>query len=101
MKLTGKSFKNGLLIFSFSALLISCEEMNSKMEEQLNNINENAVQLDSAVNRGLDKVESLDSTITSKTDRIKDLDSVVRNTGTRIDSIVNNSAREINNQLNY
>lgn len=100
MKIFINTSKKCLLILSFSVFLTGCEEMNSKMEEQLDNINDRAVQLDSSVNKGLDEIESLDSTITSKTDRLKDLDSVVRKTGTRIDSMVNKSAQEINRQLN-
>lgn len=70
------------------------------MEEELDNINKRAEELDSAVNKGLDKVEDLDSTISAKTKRIKNLDSIVRKTSTRIDSIVNKSTDEINRQIN-
>ena len=84
-------FKKTILLLTFSILLTGCEEMNSKMENQLDNINARAVQLDSVVNDGLNKVEKIDSTITSKTRQIKDLDSLVQKTGTRIDSLMNRS----------
>ena len=81
-------------------LLTGCEEVNSKMEKELDNLNQRAEELDSAVNKGLDKVEDLDSTINAKTRKIKNLDSIVRKTTSRIDSIVIKNTDKINRQLN-
>ena len=89
-----------ILILLTTIFFTGCEEMNSRVEDQLNNINEHAEELDSAVNRGLDKVESLDSTIDAKSKKIRDLDSMVRKTGTRIDSIVTRGSEEINRRIN-
>lgn len=100
MKNINKHFKTLVLLLSVSLLFTGCQEMTSKMDEQLDNINKRAEDLDSAVNRGLDKVENLDSTITAKSKRIKDLDSIVRKTTTRIDSLVNDRAEDINRRLN-
>lgn len=91
--------KSYLLLLAAIGLFTGCQEMNSRVEDQLNSINQHAEDLDSAVNRGLDRVERLDSTITSKTKKIKDLDSLVRKTTTRIDSIVNRNTEEINRRL--
>lgn len=90
-----------LIVLLFATSLTGCQEMNSKMEEQLDSLEKRAEELDSAVNKGLDKVENLDSTITAKSKRIRNLDSIVRKTTTRIDSIVTESTGEINRRLNY
>ncbi|WP_029033218.1 hypothetical protein [Salinimicrobium terrae] len=100
MKKVKQNLKIFFLLLGMSVILTGCQEMSSKMDEQLDNINKRAEELDSAVNRGLDKVENLDSTITAKSKRIKNLDSIVRKTTTRIDSLVNKSAKEINRGLN-
>ena len=89
-----------ILILLATTFFTGCEEMNSRVEDQLNNINEHAEELDSAVNRGLDKVERLDSTITAKSEKIRDLDSMVRKTGNRIDSLVSKSSEDINRRIN-
>lgn len=85
-----------ILILIATGLFTGCQEMNSRVENQLDNINKRAEELDSAVNRGLDKVEDLDSTISAKTEKIRDLDSIVRKTGSRIDSIVTKSTEKVN-----
>ena len=85
-----------ILILMATTVFTGCQDMNSRVEDQLDNINKRAEELDSAVNRGLDKVEDLDSTISAKTDKIRDLDSIVRKTGTRIDSIVTKSTEKVN-----
>lgn len=100
MKLQNNFLKSFLLILFASALLTGCQEMNSKMEEQLDNLSERAEELDSAVNKGLNKVDELDSIVNARTKRIKNLDSIVRKTTTRIDSLVNEKTSEINRQLN-
>lgn len=94
-----KSYLFLLILLAATSLFTGCQDMNSRVEDQLNNINQHAEDLDSAVNRGLDRVENLDSTITSKTRKIRDLDSMVRKTTSRIDSIVNKSTEEINRRV--
>lgn len=96
MKKYNRKIKAGLFIFSSSIVLLSCQEVTSGLDEQLNKIDKHAEELDSAVNRGLDKVESLDSTITAKSQKIKNLDSIVRKTTKRIDSLVSKSSSEVN-----
>lgn len=95
-----KSYLSILVLLVLTGVFTGCQEMNSKMEDQLDNINKRAEELDSAVNRGLDKVENLDSTINAKSKKIRNLDSIVRKTTTRIDSIVNKSTEEINRRVN-
>ncbi|WP_143544396.1 hypothetical protein [Salinimicrobium sediminis] len=85
-----------ILILMATGLFTGCQEMNSRVEDQLDHINKRAEELDSAVNSGLDKVEDLDSTISAKTEKIRDLDSIVRKTGSRIDSIVTKSTEKVN-----
>lgn len=89
-----------LTLLTASTILTGCQEMNSNVEKQLDNLNKRAEELDSAVNKGLDKVDNLDSTINAKTKRIKNLDSIVRRTTTRIDSIVDKNTEEINRRIN-
>lgn len=100
MKNINKFFRPLVLLLVASLFFTGCKEMDSRVNEQLDNINKRAEELDSAVNRGLDKVENLDSTITAKSKRIKNLDSIVRKTGNRIDSLVNDRTEEINRRLN-
>ncbi len=89
-----------LISLGFAVSFSGCQEVNSRVQEQLDSIEQHAEDIDSAVNKGLDKVEDLDSTITAKSRQLKSLDSIVRKTGTRLDSIVTKGAEEVNRRLN-
>lgn len=97
--MNNKSYLPILMLFIMTMVFTGCEEMNSRVDEQLNNINQRAEELDSAVSKGLDRVESLDSTITAKSQKIRNLDSITRKTTSRIDSLLTKGAEEINTRI--
>ena len=96
MQSTLKILLSFLLIMVFS----SCEDLEKKVEDKLNFINEKAVKLDSLVNRELDKVDALDSIIDIETDKIQQLDSLIDRSSSRVDSLVNGKLERINSILN-
>jgi len=69
-------------------LLISCGEINKKVEEKLNELSNKANNLDSLVNKEMDKVMGLDSIIYLEGNKLKVLDSLINKSSLRIDSIV-------------
>lgn len=87
-------------ILLLSLALISCENLDKKLEDKLNLINDKAQKLDSLVNQELDKVESLDSIINQESEKVKVLDSLINNSSSRVDSLVNGKIDRINRILN-
>jgi hypothetical protein len=87
-------------IILLSLALISCENLDKKLEDKLNLINDKALKLDSLVNQELDKVESLDSIINQESEKVKVLDSLINNSSSRVDSLVNGKIDRINRILN-
>lgn len=67
----------------------SCDTVTSKVEKQLNLLNNKATQLDSIINMEMDKVKKLDSVINLEDLKIKKLDSLVEKTTSKVDSILN------------
>lgn len=96
MQSTLKILLSFLLIMVFS----SCEDLEKKVEDKLNFINEKAAKIDSLVNRELDKVDALDSVINKETDKIQQLDSLIDRSSSRVDSLVNGKLERINSILN-
>ncbi|TXD85054.1 hypothetical protein ESY86_00440 [Subsaximicrobium wynnwilliamsii] len=83
-----KTHNQPLIILSISILLFaSCESVTSKVETQLNQLNDKAIQLDSVINTEMEKINQLDSVINLEDLKIKKLDSLVEKTSSKLDSI--------------
>lgn len=95
-----KSLTRVLPILLVSFILTSCANMEKKIEDNLNVINEKAMKLDSMVNQELNKVNTLDSMINKEAEKIKVLDSLVNKSSSRVDSLVNGKIDRINRILN-
>lgn len=89
-----------LLALLFVLVFSSCEDLEKKVEDKLNLLNEKALKLDSIVNKELEKVDALDSIINKETDKIQQLDSLIDRSSSRVDSLVNGKLERINSILN-
>lgn len=82
------------------ALLTSCSDMTSNMEEKVNMLINKTERLDSLVNKEIDKVLSLDSMINLEGDKVKKLDSLIDRSSSKLDSIANGNVGRLRNVLN-
>jgi hypothetical protein len=109
--------KNLLIPFSLLfivALTTSCENLEKKMQEKVNLINEKADSLDSLMNRELEKVNSLDSLLNRELDKVdsldmllnrelekvNELDSLLNSTSSTVDSMIQGKVNRINRIIN-
>lgn len=76
-------------------LFISCSDMSKKVEDQLNDLTNKALSLDSLVNKEIDKVMTLDSIINLEGNKVKVLDSLINKSSSRIDSIAKEKIRSL------
>ena len=76
-------------------VFISCNEVSKKVEDQLNDLTNKALSLDSLVNKEIDKVMTLDSIINLEGDKVKVLDSLINKSSSRIDSIAKEKIRSL------
>jgi len=74
---------------------VSCNEVSKKVEEQLNDLTNKALSLDSLVNKEMDKVLELDSIINLEGSKVKKLDSLINNSSSLIDSIAKEKIRSL------
>lgn len=81
-------------------LFASCEESRKRAEERLNQLNEQAEELNNTVENGIDQIESLDSVINTKVQQINEIDSLVENAATQIDSVVTENIETYKNIAN-
>ena len=84
--------KYSLILLITGFFLTSCSESRKNATEKLNEWNEQAEELNTAVDDGLKKVESLDSVVRSKTGKIREYDSLIKRSTSRIDSIAKEKA---------
>jgi hypothetical protein len=80
--------------------LSSCEDLEKKVEQKVNSLNEKVLELDSLVNKEFEKVDTLDSLIEKEKDKLKKLDSLVNSTSTQVDSLVQDKVDRINRIIN-
>jgi hypothetical protein len=76
-------------------VFISCNEVSKKVEDQLNDLTNKALSLDSLVNKEIDKVMVLDSIINLEGNKVKVLDSLINKSTSRIDSIAKEKIRSL------
>lgn len=95
-------------------LLTSCSNLEEKLQEKVNLINEKAESLDSLMNRELEKVNSLDSLLNRELDKVdsldmminrelekvNNLDSLLNSTSSTFDSMIQGKVDRINRIIN-
>lgn len=92
--------KNSLSIIAITALLTSCDDMGKKAEEKLKQLEQKTNNLDSLVNKELDKVIALDTLINFENEKIKKLDSLINKKTSKLDSIISNKSKQLENIIN-
>jgi len=92
--------KNCLIIIMPIGLFTSCGDINKKVEEQLYQLEQKTNQLDSIVNKEVDKVMALDTLINFENKKIQKLDSLINKSSTKLDSIINKKTKQIENIIN-
>ncbi len=90
--------KSFLLILSLG-LLASCNQMNERVDQKLQELTNKATYLDSIVTKEVDKVMQLDSIINLEGEKIKKLDSLVDKSTSKIDSIANVKMKTLKNLI--
>jgi hypothetical protein len=90
-----KMITYSVFVVCFAFGLYSCNDLSSKMDEKLNELENKTKSLDSMVNKELDKVNSLDSIINLEGEKVKKLDSIINKSGSRIDSLLQNKIDKI------
>lgn len=89
--------KSAFLVFLFLSFgfFQSCGDLSQKAEDKLNQLDQKTDQLDSMVNKELDKVKKLDTLIESERQKVKKLDSLVNKTTTKFDSLANDKLNKL------
>ncbi|MFC3417370.1 hypothetical protein [Algoriphagus hitonicola] len=98
-----------IAVFVLLLCFTSCENLEEKLQEKVNLINEKAGSLDSLMNKELEKINSLDSLVNKELDKVQKLDSMLNreiqkvssvdslfnSTGSKIDSMVQDKVERI------
>jgi hypothetical protein len=90
--------KSFFLILSVG-LLASCNQMNDRVDQKLQELNTKATYLDSIITKEVDKVMQLDSIINIEGEKIKKLDSLVDKSTSKIDSIAKTKMKTLKNLI--
>lgn len=78
-----------LAVVALSAgILISCGDLNRKVDEKIDSLMEKTESLDSLINKEVDKALQLDSLINTGIEKTKKLDSLLDKSSSRLDSLV-------------
>lgn len=78
-----------LAVVTLSAvILISCGDLNRKVDEKIDRLMEKTESLDSLINKEVDKAFELDSLINTGIEKTKKLDSLLDKSSSRLDSLV-------------
>lgn len=78
-----------ILCFATIALLFttSCNQINQKIDNELNQIQSKADSIDSLVNKKVDQVKQIDSMIQKGTNQVKKIDTLVQKSQSQLDSL--------------
>ncbi len=82
-----RSVNRGLLSIMAMGFFASCSDLGKKVEDRLIDLDTKAEQLDSLINREVDRVMQLDTLIGPENARVKKLDSIIERNSSKIDSI--------------
>ena len=81
-----KLIKYSPILLLTMGFLASCSESRNRATEKLNELNQQAEELNTAVDDGLKKIESFDSVVRTGAERIKEYDSLIKRNSSKIDS---------------
>ena len=96
-----KFFKYSFVLVILIAVLGSCTESRKRATEQLNELSEQADEINAAVDDGLKKIESFDSVIQTGAEQIKEYDSVIKNSTLKIDSITKQKSEALQELISF
>ena len=89
-----------LFIIITIAFLSSCSDISKKVEDKLYELESKTVQLDSIVNKEIDRVMELDTLIDFEKIKLKKLDSLIEKNASKIDSITTDKMQLLNEIVN-
>lgn len=78
-----------ILFFACTTLFFSssCNQINQKIDDELNKIQSKADSIDSLVNKKVDQVKQIDSMIQNGTNQVKKIDTLVQKSQNQLDSL--------------
>ena len=85
--------KYAVIALIATGFLYSCDETRKRATERLDEINQQAEDINTEIDKGLKQVESFDSVVRSGTEQIREYDSLVKNSTSKIDSIAKKKAK--------
>lgn len=85
--------KHSSILLLTVGFLTSCSESRKRATEKLNELNQQAEELNSTVDDGLKKIESFDSVVRTGAGQIKKYDSIIKRGSSKIDSIAKEKTR--------
>lgn len=89
-----KKIKKGSLLIVLSiGFFTSCSDISKKVEDRLIELDTKTEQLDSIVNREIDRVMELDTLINYENIKVEKLDSLIEKNASKIDSIAKEKIR--------
>lgn len=92
--------KSSLLLIVTIGIFTSCDDVTQEVEEKLNGLNKKAEQLDSLINKEVDKVMALDTLINLESDKVKKLDSLINNSSSKLDAIIDKNIKTVEKIIN-
>jgi predicted RecB family endonuclease len=78
-----------LVVLLTTGFLISCGDVNRRVDEKIDKLLKKTESLDSLINKEVDKVLQLDSLINKEYEKVNKLDSIINKSSSKLDSIVN------------
>lgn len=92
-----KTLKVGTLGMIFLLLAASCGELSKRAEDKLNQLEQKTNELDSLVNKEVDKVKALDTLINLENKKVQKLDSLINKSSSKMDSLLENKKKKLQN----
>lgn len=93
-------YRGGLCFIIVVGSLASCVDLNEKVEEKLNLLDQKTMMLDSIVNKEVNRALALDTLLNLETEKVKKLDSLLNTTSSKIDSISKGKIQSLQNIIN-
>ncbi|HOK39308.1 MAG: hypothetical protein WHW07_09050 [Bacteroidales bacterium] len=84
-----KNLRITLVVLLTAGFLISCGDVNRRVDEKIDKLLKKTESLDSLLNQEVDKVLTLDSLIDKEHQKVIKLDSLIQKSSTKLDSVVN------------
>lgn len=93
-------YRRGLYLMILVGSLTSCVDLDKKVEEKLNLLDQKTMMLDSIVNKEINRALALDTLLNLETEKVKKLDSLLNTTSSKIDSISKGKIQSLQNIIN-